>query len=58
MATASWVRAFEWKRFLLKVTDHLLLKTEVCVSEAALKRQIAVLYVVVVLDIFTDVLGE
>ncbi|MCJ1430256.1 hypothetical protein MMC29_008173, partial [Sticta canariensis] len=29
---------------------------EVCVSEAALKRQIAVLYVVVVLDIFTDVL--
>ncbi|MCJ1261008.1 hypothetical protein MMC22_000872 [Lobaria immixta] len=29
---------------------------EVCVSETALKRQIKVLYVVVVLDIFTDVL--
>lgn len=39
-------------------TDYLLLPTEVCVSEAALKRQIAVLYVVVILDIFTDVLRK
>ena len=40
------------------LTDHRSLPTETCVSETALKRQIAVLYVVVVLDIFTDVLGK
>lgn len=43
---------------LITPTDDLLFSTEVCVSEAALKRQIAVLYVVVVLDIFTDVLRK
>lgn len=58
MVIASWVCGFYWKRFLLQVTDPLLLETEVCVSDAALKRQIAALYVVVVLDIFTDVLRE
>lgn len=44
--------------FSLGVTNHLHMPTEVCVSETALRRQIDVLYVVVVLDIFTDVLRE
>lgn len=38
-------------------TDHRLLPTEICVSDTALRRQMAALYVVVVLDIFTDILG-
>lgn len=43
---------------LFSSTDHRLLPTETCVSETALKRQIAALYVVVVLDILTDVLRK
>lgn len=44
----------------LKMTcsDHLLLATEACVSDAQLKKQIAILYFVVILDILTDVLRK
>lgn len=45
-----------WENSVPGRTNHLLLPIEVCVSETTLKRQIKVLYVVVVLDIFADVL--
>ena len=40
--------------FLCYVTNSLLYQIAVCVSDTALKRQITVLYTVVVLDILTD----
>ena len=39
-------------------TDHFPCQSDVCVSNTALKRQIAVLYTVVVLDIVTDLLRK
>lgn len=54
----SWVCESSWENSVPGRTNHLLLPIEVCVSETTLKRQIKVLYVVVVLDIFADVLRE
>lgn len=45
-------------RLKLTCSDHLLFPTEACVSDAQLKKQIAILYFVVILDILTDVLRK